>query len=58
MLCSRRQGLLIVFSDVDRGFLFVGVSIAGERSGLRLADKEVSYFRWGFFRLIAAEHTR
>ena len=24
--------------------------------GLRLEDKGVSYFRWGFFRLIAAEH--
>ena len=46
------------FADVDRGFLFVGVSIAGERYGLRLEDKGVSYFRWGFFRLIAAEHTR
>ena len=46
------------FADVDQGFLFVGVSIAGERYGLRLEDKGVSYFRWGFFRLIAAEHTR
>ena len=37
---------------------FVGVIMAGERYGLRLEGKVASYFRRGFFRLIAAEHIR